>query len=98
MKIEFLEIAETELDGAHLWYEAQQKSLGLQFLNEIDSSLGRIAAYPESFVSISNGIRRCLVKRFPYGILYGIDSNKIIIVAVAHLHRKPDYWLSRVNK
>lgn len=98
MKIEFLEIAETELDQAYQWYETQQKSLGLQFLNEIDSSFRRIATYPESFVLISNGIRRCLVKRFPYGILYCIDCDKIIIVAVAHLHRKPYYWLSRLNK
>jgi plasmid stabilization system protein ParE len=98
MKIEFLEIAKTELDDAYQWYETQQKTLGTQFLNEIDSSIRRIAAYPEAFVSISNGVRRCLVKRFPYGILYGIDVDKIIIVAVAHLHRKPGYWSESLSK
>lgn len=98
MKIEFLAIAQTELDEAYQWYETQQKTLGLQFLNEIDASLRRIAAYPESFIKINDGIRRCLVKRFPYGILYGIDVDKIIVVAIAHLHRKPDYWLARISK
>lgn len=98
MKIEFLAIAQAELDEAYQWYETQQTSLGLRFLNEIDASLRRIAAYPESFVQINDGIRRCLVKRFPYGILYGIDVDKIIVVAIMHLHRKPGYWVSRINK
>ncbi len=98
MKIEFLAIAQTELDEAYQWYETQQKSLGLRFLNEIDASLRRMATYPESFIQINDGIRRCLVKRFPYGILYGIDAEKIIVVAIMHLHRKPDYWVTRINK
>ena len=98
MKIEFLPIAETELDKAYHWYESQQPNLGVQFLNEINQSLKRITAYPEALVKITPDIRRCLVKRFPYGVLYGIDSDKIIVVAVMHLHRKPDYWLSRIEK
>jgi hypothetical protein len=51
----------------------------------------------ESLFPLNNGIRRCLVKRFPYGILYGIDVDKIFVVAIMHLHRKPGYWLSRIN-
>jgi plasmid stabilization system protein ParE len=98
MKIEFLAIAQAELDEAYQWYETQQTSLGLRFLNEIDASLRRIVTYPESFIQLNSGIRRCLVKRFPYGILYGIDVDKIIVVAIMHLHRKPGYWLSRINK
>jgi plasmid stabilization system protein ParE len=98
MTIEFLAIAETELDEAYHWYESQQKNLGFQFLTEIDASLRKIAAYPEAFLKITPDIRRCLVKRFPYGILYGIDSDKIIVVAIMHLHRKPDYWLSRLDR
>lgn len=95
MRIEFLEAAQTELDQAFEWYESQQKDLGVQFLNELDAAVRRIITYPESYVLIGKELRRCLVKRFPYGILYGIDADKIIVVAVAHLHRKPDYWLDR---
>ncbi|MCK9636621.1 type II toxin-antitoxin system RelE/ParE family toxin [Methylobacter sp. Wu8] len=95
MKIEFLESAQTELDQAFEWYEAQQKDLGVQFLNEFDAAIRRIATYPESYILIEKNVRRCLVKRFPYGILYGIDADKIIVIAVAHLHRKPDYWIDR---
>ncbi len=95
MKIEFLETAQTELDQAFEWYETQQKELGLQFLNEFDAAVRRIISYPESYILITKDVRRCLVKRFPYGILYGIDTDKIIVIAVAHLHRKPDYWIDR---
>jgi plasmid stabilization system protein ParE len=95
MKIEFLELAQTELDQAFEWYETQQKDLGVQFLNEFDSAVRRIITYPESYILIEKDVRRCLVKRFPYGILYGKDDDKIIVIAVAHLHRKPDYWIDR---
>ncbi|WP_366043843.1 type II toxin-antitoxin system RelE/ParE family toxin [Methylomonas sp.] len=71
--------------------------MGLQFLNELDAAIRRIVAYPDAYVSIGYGLRRCLVNRFPYAILYGIDSNKIVIVAVAHLHRKPHFWLNRIT-
>ena len=96
MKIEFLEAAQIELAQAFEWYETQQKDLGVQFLNEFDSAVRRIIAYPESYILIEKDIRRCLIKRFPYGVLYGIDFDKIIVIAVAHLHRKPDYWIDRV--
>jgi plasmid stabilization system protein ParE len=95
MRVEFLEAARTELDQAFAWYETQQQNLGAQFLNEFEASVRRMIRYPESYVLIGANIRRCLVKRFPYGILYGIDADKIIIIAVAHLHRKPDYWIDR---
>ncbi len=95
MKIEFLKAAQTELDQAFEWYETQQKDLGVQFLNEFDAAIRRIISYPESYILIEKNVRRCLVKCFPYGILYGIDTDKIVIIAVAHLHRKPDYWIDR---
>ncbi|MDD5410627.1 MAG: type II toxin-antitoxin system RelE/ParE family toxin [Methylobacter sp.] len=95
MKIEFLEAAQVELDQSFEWYETQQKNLGVQFLNEFDAAIRRIATYPESYILIEKDLRRCLIKRFPYGVLYGLDADKIIVIAVAHLHRKPDYWVDR---
>ncbi len=95
MRIEFLETAPIEPDQAFEWYETQQKDLGVQFLNEFDAAVRRIVSYPESYFLIEKDVRRCLVKRFPYGVLYGINADKIIIIAVAHLHRKPDYWTNR---
>jgi len=98
MKIEFLEAAEIELDEAFKWYEAQQKKLGMQFLTEFDAAIRRISAYPKLYALLENEVRRCLIKRFPYGVLYGIDADTIVIIAVAHLHRKPNYWVERVKQ
>ena len=97
MKIEFLETSQAELDEAFNWYEAQQLKLGVQFLTEFDASIRRISAYPKSYALLGDDVRRCLIKRFPYAVMYGIDANTIIIIAVAHLHRKPDYWLRRLG-
>jgi plasmid stabilization system protein ParE len=97
MKIRFLTLAQQELDDAVAWYESQQPGLGLQFLNEIDRTIKRIVIYPKSCAEIEDGIRRCLIKRFPYGVIYGIEHDTVIIIAVSHLHRKPRYWYRRIT-
>jgi plasmid stabilization system protein ParE len=97
MKIKFLDYAVKELDDTFEWYEAQQKNLGTQFLREFDTATKRICAYPTAYAVLSGNIRRSLIKRFPYGVLYAIEDQTIIIVAIAHLHRQPNYWLDRLK-
>lgn len=98
MKIRFLYAAQKELDEAVEWYNDQSDKLGLQFLNEVNGAIKRIHSFPYACVEIEDGIRRCLVKRFPYGVIYGLDMDqeRLVIIAVAHLHRKPGYWKDRV--
>lgn len=96
MKIRFLKPAQSEVDDAVTWYNSQSRGLGIQFLDDIDRAIRRIATYPLSSIEIEQGLRRCLLPRFPYGIIYGIDSETIIVVAVAHLHRDPRYWIDRI--
>lgn len=95
MKVRLLEPALSELNDAFVWYESQSSGLGTRFLDEFDLAVRKIAAYPLASAEIADGLRRCLLSRFPYGIIYGIDSEAIIIVAVAHLHREPRYWIGR---
>jgi len=78
------------------WYEDQMAGLGYDFLAEIDEAVHRITTWPEAHAILKGTLRRCLVRRFPYGIVYGIDEQTIVIVAIAHLHRKPFYWTHRV--
>ena len=96
MIVRFLKPAQSELDDAFAWYDSQSSGLGTQFLDNIDRAIRRIAAYPLSSVEIEQDLRRCLLSRFPYGIIYGIDSETVIVVAVAHLHREPRYWIDRM--
>lgn len=98
MTIRFLAIAQHELDDAFTWYDGQVEELGMEFLDELDRAVRRVAAYPLSGFEIEPGLRRCLLARFPYAIIYGIRAKTIVVVAVAHLHRKPRYWHGRAIK
>ena len=97
MNIRFLAVARQELDDAVDWYEQQSAGLGYEFLDELDRVVRRIKSYPDSCLELSPGLRRALVSRFPYGIIYGRDADAVVIVAVAHLHREPRYWMSRTS-
>lgn len=95
MKVRFLTLAQKELDDAVLWYNQQADGLGREFLDELDRTVRRTITFPLSCPEIEPGIRRGLVARFPYGIIYGIDDDTIVVIAVAHLHRRPRYWIDR---
>ena len=97
MSIRFLAVARQELDDAFVWYQQQSSGLGFEFLDEIDHVVHRVKAFPDSCAELTPGVRRALVNRFPYGLVYGQDAGAVIVVAVAHLHRKPRYWMSRVE-
>jgi toxin ParE2 len=66
--VRFLEIAEIELDQAIHWYGAQAPGLGNAFLIEVLSAVDRVERFPEAWHPLSEGIRRCRLSRFPYGL------------------------------
>ena len=95
MNIEFLPIAKLELDDAIEYYELQLEGLGKRYKEEVRSSLKRISIFPIAWTLIRPNIRKCVMHKFPYNILYSIDKNTILIIAIAHHHRQPDYWVKR---
>lgn len=97
MNTRFLPAAQKELDEAIHWYAQQAFGLGDSFLVEFLRSLQLIERHPAGWHPLSENTRRCRMRRFPYGVIYTIDPQGILIVAVAHLHRHPTYWRSRVN-
>lgn len=98
MKLEFLTIAKNELSEAKHWYNNQHQGLGNIFLKEVQASLKLIMQYPFAYTSLDQNLRRCLIKKFPYSIIYGISDDVIVIVAIAHLHREPFYWVERLDE
>jgi hypothetical protein len=78
MKVRFLKPAQFEVDAAVEWYAAQSAGLETRFLDDLDMAIRRVVAYPFSCAQVEQGLRRCLFSRFPYGIIYGIDSDIII--------------------
>ena len=96
MRIRFLETARIELDDAIEYYNYEVPGLGDAFLTEVLNALDRIGKYPEAWQPSSKRTRRCQTRRFPYGIMYQIRKDEILVVAIANLHRKPDYWKDRI--
>ena len=93
--IEIHVAAEVELLESAAYYERKRKGLGGEFLDEFDAALDKIEAFPEAWPVYAGEYRRFLLRRFPYGLIYRLESDKIFLIAVAHLHRKPDYWRER---
>ena len=93
--VEFHPEAESEFISAARYYEGQAENLGLAFIAAVQAMVQRVLEYPESGRSFGHRLRRVLVPRFPYGLLYRVEPQRIFIVAVAHLHRRPGYWRSR---
>lgn len=96
MKLTFLPPAKTEVREASRYYNKARKGLGAEFRHEIELALQRIVRLPTSGQALSRNSRRHLVDRFPYGIVYQIRDDEILIVAVMHLHRDPNYWQDRL--
>ena len=90
--------AEEDLKEIFQWYEEQSKGLGSDFLRCIDASLNSIQNYPEMSRKVYKNIHRVLIRRFPYGIFYIWNFNKIIVLAVFHAKRNPKLWKKRITK
>lgn len=95
MRIRFLAPAQRELVEAVGYLNQQQAGLGDDFRDEAWNALSRIRSFPEAWRPLSNVIRRCPMRRFPYGILYAVSESEIVVIAVAHARRKPEYWQER---
>ncbi|NCD35360.1 MAG: type II toxin-antitoxin system RelE/ParE family toxin [Spartobacteria bacterium] len=93
--VRFLRPAEVELLGAAKYYELQAAGLGNEFLDKVDAALKDIREHPELCPIVKLNIRRRLVQRFPYVLLYRVDSDEIVIEATMHTKRRPDYWFVR---
>lgn len=99
MKVSLERAASHDLVGAAQYYDEQQSGLGTDFLDEVDAAIDQIGAGAERFGYYrgSKLVRSVRVARFPYRLLFVIDSGGAIIVAVAHLHRHPDFWKRRLR-
>ncbi len=96
MKVEFLDPAENELFEAIGYYNSESEGLGYEFAAEVNRSIDRIIEYPSAWASLSKRTRRCRTNRFPYGVIYQVRGDMILIVAVMHLHRDPETWKDRL--
>jgi toxin ParE2 len=95
--VRLLDIAQQELHEAISYYNGQVAGLGDAFLLEAIAAIERVRQFPEGWHPLGEDIRRCRLRRFPYGLIYHAEENNVIILAVAHSHRRPDYWRDRLK-
>ncbi|SMP47399.1 Plasmid stabilization system protein ParE [Desulfonatronum zhilinae] len=94
-KVRFYPDAEIEMTEAAAYYETQQPDLGKRFLTAVQDAVNRVVVNPRLYPVVELDVRRCLTKTFPFGVLFRERPDEIIVVAVMHLHRDPDYWKHR---
>jgi len=94
--VSFLPEAEEEMAAATRYYESRARGLGRDYLSEVERAVKTIKKSPETWPVVKEKIRRCIVRRFPFGIIYCIEPEEIVIIAVAHLRRRPKYWEERI--
>lgn len=97
MSVRLLESAQAELDDAIAWYASQAPGLGDAFLIETLKTLKLIEQYPKAWHPLTQQVRRCRLRRFPYSLVYAQEGSDLLVLAVAHQHRKPGYWGARLN-
>lgn len=92
MKFKLLPPAARELREAASYYETRVSQLGFDFISEIRGAIRRILDHPQAWHPLDDNIRRCRTNRFPYGIIYTIENDEVIVISVMHLHRHPESW------
>ncbi|MBI5233214.1 MAG: type II toxin-antitoxin system RelE/ParE family toxin [Deltaproteobacteria bacterium] len=92
----FLPKAEQEMLEAARYYESLSAGLGVDYLSEVERAVHAIQESPLIWPIIEGEIRRRMIRRFPFGILYRIEPEEIVVVAVMHLLRMPGYWRKRI--
>lgn len=92
----FHPLAKQELADATAYYEEQRLGLGLEYLEEVENSVNLLKLYPEAGSKVRGSIRRLILPRFPYSLLYRVlGDDQIRILALAHHKRRPQYWRGR---
>ncbi len=86
-----------EYTNTSKYYLKISSKLAKSFIDEIEKSIEQIINMPESCPVVHEDIRRFFLHRFPFGIYYSIEKdNTILIIAIMHMSRKPDYWKNRL--
>ena len=94
-RISFHPLAEQELNEAASYYNAASPGLGTAFLDEVEHAVKQILEHPKAASLVNRVVRRKFVRRFPYSVLYSVQTDTIRVLAIANQKRRPFYWRGR---
>lgn len=93
----FHHLARKEFLEARDYYDDLVFGLGKIFVTELEKSLNVIKTNPAAYPVINENIRKAVIIKFPYSILYRLEEDRIYVLAVMHQKRKPNYWVKRLD-
>src|SRR5215208_342597 len=97
MRYEFHPEALEEYQQAVIWYAQREQKLAVEFITAVEEAIQRTIEAPTRWRVVDEDVRRCLTHVFPYAILYSIEDNFLLIVAIMHCSREPGYWKHRAS-
>jgi toxin ParE1/3/4 len=95
-ELEYLEEALEEAEAAARWYAERSVAAAAAFSEEMDEAESAISRLPDAWPPYDHNTRRYLLRRFPFSVVYRVEPDRILIVAVAHARRRPVYWKPRL--
>lgn len=95
--VRYHEAAESELQKATIYFETKREGLGQRFLEEIRRGGLHLASFPESAPEIGPGIRKYVIRKFRFSLIYSVEDDGLLVLAVAHNRRHPEYWVARIH-
>ena len=96
MRFDFHPEALAELEAAVRYYTAVRPGVGLRFVTSVEEAIDRILEAPFRWRILEADVRRCLTRIFPYAVLYTVEPEFVLIIAIMHSHREPGYWRKRI--
>lgn len=96
-QVSFHEDARAELAEASHYYEDRVPGLGQALIDDVENAVSEILGHPKACKLISKNLRRKVLSRFPYGLIYTVEPDRIRIMALAHYKRRPEYWRYRLT-
>lgn len=83
---------------AAVFYEDQAQGLGIEFLDDVQSTIDRLRENPLLGHIVKDDLRRSLLSKFPYSIIYVIEPDDLLVIALAHQRRRPEFWKERIDR
>jgi plasmid stabilization system protein ParE len=93
--VELLPAARGDYDESFDWYAGRSPAAARHFSMAVDEALRLIGQSPQMFAVVDTVHRACLLKQFPYSIVYRVEPKRALVVAIAHVKRRPGYWRGR---
>lgn len=88
-------LARDDVAEARDWYDGRQPGLGDEFVQEVNAAVGRFRNQPLVHAPFYRTLRRAVLRRFPYIVLYRVDGTTVTVVGVRHGRSDPRGWQSR---